>query len=243
MSRDARFAGPLADDVVRCAADAATRDPRFERVSVSELPDLSLEVSVLGRSSRSIRPTPAPSRSAATASSSSRDIGAGCCCRRSRASAAGRWTSSCSRPASKPAWRPMRGGAGRASGGSTPKCSASERCRSASRSTPSSLRRGRRSSTPREAPRAAARRTPVHCRRAPARGRSRGGIEVRGAADLHQVRRPVAGTCAAGRRDCTLPAARGRNRHSSRRRPQQLSDQPGGGAADAARAVDRRARR
>ena len=40
--------GPLADDVVRCAADAATRDPRFERVSVAELPDLSLEVSVLG---------------------------------------------------------------------------------------------------------------------------------------------------------------------------------------------------
>src|SRR3954471_15695675 len=40
--------GQLADDVVRCAADAASRDPRFERVAPPELPDLSLEVSVLG---------------------------------------------------------------------------------------------------------------------------------------------------------------------------------------------------
>jgi AmmeMemoRadiSam system protein A len=40
--------GQLADDVVRCAADAASRDPRFERVAPPELPNLSLEVSVLG---------------------------------------------------------------------------------------------------------------------------------------------------------------------------------------------------
>jgi uncharacterized protein len=40
--------GKLADHVARCAADAASRDPRFERVAPPELPDLSLEVSVLG---------------------------------------------------------------------------------------------------------------------------------------------------------------------------------------------------
>lgn len=40
--------GPLADDVVRCAADAASEDPRFVRVAASELPELSVEVSVLG---------------------------------------------------------------------------------------------------------------------------------------------------------------------------------------------------
>jgi AmmeMemoRadiSam system protein A len=38
----------LAGEVVRCAADAATEDPRFPPVSVDELPDLALEVSVLG---------------------------------------------------------------------------------------------------------------------------------------------------------------------------------------------------
>src|SRR3954454_20678663 len=40
--------GELAEDVARCAADAATRDPRFDRVAASELSNLSLEVSVLG---------------------------------------------------------------------------------------------------------------------------------------------------------------------------------------------------
>jgi AmmeMemoRadiSam system protein A len=38
----------LADDVVACAADAATRDPRFTPISPDELGALSLEVSVLG---------------------------------------------------------------------------------------------------------------------------------------------------------------------------------------------------
>ena len=40
--------GPLAEQVARCAADAASEDPRFSPVTVSELSDLSLEVSVLG---------------------------------------------------------------------------------------------------------------------------------------------------------------------------------------------------
>ena len=38
----------LAGEVARCAADAATEDPRFPPVSVDELPDLAVEVSVLG---------------------------------------------------------------------------------------------------------------------------------------------------------------------------------------------------
>src|SRR3990170_1536295 len=40
--------GSLAVQVARCAADAASEDPRFSPVTVSELADLSLEVSVLG---------------------------------------------------------------------------------------------------------------------------------------------------------------------------------------------------
>lgn len=38
----------LAREVARCAADAASRDPRFPPVSPAELSDLSVEVSVLG---------------------------------------------------------------------------------------------------------------------------------------------------------------------------------------------------
>ena len=38
----------LAAEVARCAADAASEDPRFPPVSSSELPDVSVEVSVLG---------------------------------------------------------------------------------------------------------------------------------------------------------------------------------------------------
>jgi AmmeMemoRadiSam system protein A len=38
----------LAAEVVRCAADAATEDPRFPPVSPDELSDLAVEVSVLG---------------------------------------------------------------------------------------------------------------------------------------------------------------------------------------------------
>jgi AmmeMemoRadiSam system protein A len=38
----------LAGEVARCAADAATEDPRFPPVSVDELPDVAVEVSVLG---------------------------------------------------------------------------------------------------------------------------------------------------------------------------------------------------
>jgi AmmeMemoRadiSam system protein A len=38
----------LAGEVVRCAADAATEDPRFPPVSADELLDLAVEVSVLG---------------------------------------------------------------------------------------------------------------------------------------------------------------------------------------------------
>jgi AmmeMemoRadiSam system protein A len=38
----------LAAEVVRCAADSASEDPRFPPVTAGELPDLSLEISVLG---------------------------------------------------------------------------------------------------------------------------------------------------------------------------------------------------
>jgi AmmeMemoRadiSam system protein A len=38
----------LAEEVERCAADAACEDPRFSPVSLEELPELSVEVSVLG---------------------------------------------------------------------------------------------------------------------------------------------------------------------------------------------------
>ena len=38
----------LAAEVIRCAADSASDDPRFPPVTVDELPDLSLEISVLG---------------------------------------------------------------------------------------------------------------------------------------------------------------------------------------------------
>lgn len=38
----------LGAEVARCAADAATEDPRFPPVSIDELPEISLEISVLG---------------------------------------------------------------------------------------------------------------------------------------------------------------------------------------------------
>jgi AmmeMemoRadiSam system protein A len=38
----------LAAEVVRCAADSATEDSRFEPVTPEELPELALEISVLG---------------------------------------------------------------------------------------------------------------------------------------------------------------------------------------------------
>jgi AmmeMemoRadiSam system protein A len=38
----------LAGEVARCAADAASRDPRFPPVAPDEIPELSIEVSVLG---------------------------------------------------------------------------------------------------------------------------------------------------------------------------------------------------
>jgi len=38
----------LAGEVVRCAADSASEDPRFPPVAVDELPELALEISVLG---------------------------------------------------------------------------------------------------------------------------------------------------------------------------------------------------
>ena len=39
----------LADEVARCAADAASEDSRFPPVAADELPELSIEVSVLGQ--------------------------------------------------------------------------------------------------------------------------------------------------------------------------------------------------
>ena len=40
--------GNLAADVVRCAADAASQDPRFPAVTATELADVTLEISILG---------------------------------------------------------------------------------------------------------------------------------------------------------------------------------------------------
>jgi AmmeMemoRadiSam system protein A len=40
--------GDLENEVARCAADAATVDPRFPAIAASELHELSIEVSVLG---------------------------------------------------------------------------------------------------------------------------------------------------------------------------------------------------
>jgi uncharacterized protein len=39
---------PLAEEVARTAADSALRDPRFTPVAAEDVPDLSLEISVLG---------------------------------------------------------------------------------------------------------------------------------------------------------------------------------------------------
>jgi uncharacterized protein len=39
---------PLADEVWACAADAASEDPRFPPVTPAELPEIDLDVSVLG---------------------------------------------------------------------------------------------------------------------------------------------------------------------------------------------------
>ncbi len=44
IERDA----PLVEVVARCAADAATRDPRFSPVTTAELPAIALEISVIG---------------------------------------------------------------------------------------------------------------------------------------------------------------------------------------------------
>jgi uncharacterized protein len=43
-----RCRSALGEEVVRCAADSATHDPRFLPVTADELADLSFEVSVLG---------------------------------------------------------------------------------------------------------------------------------------------------------------------------------------------------
>ncbi len=39
---------PLVDVVTRCAGDAATRDPRFPPLPLADVPDVVLEISVLG---------------------------------------------------------------------------------------------------------------------------------------------------------------------------------------------------
>ena len=48
----------LAEEVARCAADSASQDPRFPAVAADELPELQLELSVLGPLER-IEPSPA----------------------------------------------------------------------------------------------------------------------------------------------------------------------------------------
>ena len=43
-----RCSAGLAEEVARCAGDSASQDPRFPPVSPGEIPDLSVEISVLG---------------------------------------------------------------------------------------------------------------------------------------------------------------------------------------------------
>jgi hypothetical protein len=43
-----RCAAGLADEVAKCARESATEDPRFPPVSMVEVPELALEISVLG---------------------------------------------------------------------------------------------------------------------------------------------------------------------------------------------------
>jgi hypothetical protein len=43
-----RCSDGVAREVERCAADAASNDPRFSRVTSAELPEISVEVSILG---------------------------------------------------------------------------------------------------------------------------------------------------------------------------------------------------
>lgn len=38
----------LAEEIARCAANAASQDPRFDPIAIDELPELAFEVSVLG---------------------------------------------------------------------------------------------------------------------------------------------------------------------------------------------------
>ena len=40
--------GPLASEVARCAQDSAIRDPRFPPMTADELPEVRIEISVLG---------------------------------------------------------------------------------------------------------------------------------------------------------------------------------------------------
>ena len=69
--------------------DSAREDPRFPPVTRAELPDLDVEVSVLGPLEESIPASPDAFTIGRTASSSSRARAAGCCCRRSRSNGAG----------------------------------------------------------------------------------------------------------------------------------------------------------
>ena len=207
----------LGDEVARCAADAASEDPRFPPVSSRRAAGAVVEVSVLGPLEPIDPLSRTRSSSAATASSSSRARGG-------TAPAAGRHRVGLDGrpvPASDllkaglppDAWQQRREGLTGSSRGV----------------------RGRLN--------APSRRPPVHRRRAAARRRSRGGLTVRGAADLHQVGRPVARAAAAGRGDRAVPPPRRRDRHPAGRRAQQLPDQHRGRRAGAARAVDRGARR
>ena len=82
---------------------------------------------------------------------------------------------------------------------------------------------------------AAARRASLHRRRPAARRRPRGRHALRGAADLHQVRRPVARARAARPTRSRCSGAAWRRPASAGRRAQQLSDQHRGRGAGAAR--------
>ena len=188
LPRHAANRAGLAAEVARCAADSASEDPRFPPVAVDELPDLALEISVLGPL-EAIDPRPG----AFTIGGHGLVVEQGPRRGLLLPQVATEWgwdaeqflRQTCVKAGLPPdAWRH-----GARSSGSRPRSSATD---------------------------AAARRAPVHRRRPASRGRSRGRDTLRGAADLHQVGGPVARAGAAAGRDRAVPARASRRPASSR---------------------------
>ena len=149
----------LAAEVSRCAADSASEDPRFPPVAVDELPDLSLEISVLGPLEE-IEARPGAFTIGGHGLVVEQGSHRGLLLPRSRRSGAGTPNNSCVRPASRRGFLPTPGGTAPGCSGSRRKCSATD---------------------------AAARRAPLHRRGPASRRRPCCRDTLRGAADFHQV--------------------------------------------------------